>query len=1067
MASPVGEDNWVGFVDSQLREAADLEARVNIVESFRRAVSAEPGSIKVWTAYCEYFWSLYTDCQPGSDAGWPQEEQQLGRDVFTLDAALALWQQAYEAVQYRLADSHELWNRWLSLEMELLARGATEAGIRRITHLFKNRLTVPHATWDATSQMFSTFLSEYNQAAYESEMLAATQNARDAKRLYEMRDRFEMKLKLADKSGDPESSKAAMREYLDWEIRQSKNQRDAVINFQICLGLYSRALTGDLAADEDTWLNFIVILSTAHSELKAGRSRIPANHLPNMLDILQRAVHHVPWSGTVWARYILAAEEAGLSFVDIERIKHAATNNAQLDRDGMMGVLDMYAAWCGYLKRTAMNPNATEEAVDLAEVGLPSALEDVKHWGKRRYGDKYQGDPNFRLEKIFIQFLTEKKDNIDAARNVWEQLSRVELYANSYDFWLHWFLWEMVVFTASKNKARSPTPATVAHGLRVPSYATQVFTRALKVRTLDWPERIMEVYIQHCNDYELADTLREAQDTVYKTRKGVAKRREREAAQAAAAAQAEYAAQLRDQTMADAPDVASEAASPGSKRKREDTPGEGEDKGGKRAKSEVPNGGVDAKRDRENTSVFVAGLPGDVTQTKVRQFFREYGHVNNIEIQRQDDSAVALVEFRTSDDARSALLRDGKPFGEAVVQVTSATDCTLYVTNYPPEADQDYIRNLFKNCGEIHSIRFPSLKYNTMRRFCYLTFRDRASAAAAIKLDGKSLDGGKFKLSAKLSDPGMKQQRHGAQAEARELHVSYVPRNTTDEDIRGLFAKTGKVMSVRIPRDMAGRTKGQAFVVMETKEEAQEAIKALDKVVFENHALKVELSKPLNQKTTATIHGTGSVGSPEVDSPAAGSPASTSAPSNPAPAEISARTIAVLGIPDTMNDARVRAILKPIGSIVKLVLHPQHGGAVVEFADAATAGKAALVVDNLEVDTGKKLRVGTIPELFRTEGETRVDRIDQPAPQGAQAGTKEKKKLSLTELMPPPPTIRRMPLGRAGLKRGLGFIAAKKKDPEGVNGTARTGAGGGKSNADFKKMFLGEGKGEKADERKG
>ncbi len=335
----------------------------------------------------------------------------------------------------------------------------------------------------------------------------------------------------------------------------------------------------------------------------------------------------------------------------------------------------MYAAWCGYLKRTAMNPNATEEAVDLAEVGLPSALEDVKHWGKRRYGDTYQGDPNFRLEKIFIQFLTEKKDNIETARTVWEQLSNIDLYANSYDFWLNWFLWEMVVFTASKNKTRSPTPATLANGLRVPSYATRVFQRALKVRTLDWPERIMEVYIQHCNDYELADTLREAQDTVYKTRKGVAKRREREAAQTAAA-QAAYAAQVQDQAMVDAPDVGVESAtSPGPKRKREESPGAEDDKGGKRAKSEAPNG-VDAKRDRENTSVFVAGLPSDATQTKVRQFFREYGHVNNIDIQKQGDSAVALVEFRMPDDARSALLRDGKSFGENIVQVTSATDCT-------------------------------------------------------------------------------------------------------------------------------------------------------------------------------------------------------------------------------------------------------------------------------------------------------------------------------------------------------------------------------------------------------
>jgi RNA recognition motif-containing protein len=1057
MASPVGEDNWVGFVDSQLREAADLDARVNIVESFRRAVSAEPGSIKVWTAYCEYFWSLHTDCQPGSDAGWSQEEQQLGREVFSLDAALALWQQAYEAVQYRLADSHELWNRWVSLEMELLARCVTETGIRRITQLFKNRLAVPHATWDATSQMFSTFISEYNQAAYESEMQTATHNARDAKRIYDMRDPFEMKLKLAARSGDAEASKAAMLEYLDWEIKLARGKRDAVINFQICLGLFSRALTGELASDEDTWLNFVVFISTARSELKAGHSRIPASLLPNMLDVLQRAVHHVPWSGTVWARYILAAEEAGLNFTDIERIKHAATSSSQLDREGMTGVLEMYAAWCGYLKRTAMNPNATEEAVDIAEVGLPSAIEDVKHWGKRRYGDSYQGDPNFRLEKILIQFLTEKKDDIEAARHAWESLAAIDLYANSYDFWLNWFLWEMVVFTASKSRTRSPTPATLAHGLRVPSYATRVFQRALKVRTLDWPERIMEVFIQHCNDYELADTLREAQDTVYKTRKGVAKRREREAAQAVAA-QAEYAAQYQDRAMADAPDANTDSgASPSSKRKREESPGAEDDKGGKRAKSEAPNG-VETKRDRENTSVFVAGLPSDSTQTKVRQFFREYGHVNQIEIQRLEDSAVALVEFKTPDEARSALLRDGKSFGENTVQVTSATDCTLYVTNYPPEADDAYIRKLFKGCGEIHSIRFPSLKYNTMRRFCYLTFRDRASAAAAIKLDGRPLEGGKFKLSAKLSDPGMRQQRQGAQAEARELHITYLPRQTTDDELRQLFARTGKVVSVRIPRDMAGRAKGSAFVVMESREEAQEAIKTLDKVVFANHALKVELSKPLNQKLTATSHGAGSAGSPEGESPAAAaSPSSAPGSSNPTHAEISARTIAVLGIPDTMNDARVRAILAPIGTIVKLVLHPKHGGAIVEFADAATAGKAALVVDKVEVDGGKKLRVGTVPELFRTEGETRVDRIDKPA---AETQDKEKKKLSAAELMPPPPNIRRMPLGRAGPKRGLGFVAAKK-DKEGINGASGPPAGAGKSNADFKKMFLGAGGGQK------
>ncbi|KAK3317140.1 hypothetical protein B0T19DRAFT_302275 [Cercophora scortea] len=1050
MASPVGEDNWVNYVDHQLREASDLETRVNIVESFHRAVSAEPGSIKVWMSYCEYFWSLYADCQPGSDAGWPLEEQQAGRETFTLDSALNLWQQAYEAVQYRLSDSHELWNRWISLEMELLSRTATEAGIRRITHLFKNRLAVPHATWDNTSQMFSSFLSEYNRNAYETEMTQVTKNAKHAKRLYDLRDPFEMRLNLAAKSHDIEAQKAVMTEYLDWEIRQSRGKKDAVVNLQICLGLFSRALTGIMASDKDTWANYIVLISTSQSDFKAGRYKIPDNILPNILDVLQCAVHHVPWSGAVWARYILAAEEAGLSFTDIERIKHAATNSAELDRDGMTAVLEMYSAWCGYLKRTAMNPNATEEAVDVAEVGLPTALEDVKHWGKRRYGDEYQGDPSFRLEKIYIQFLTEKKEDIEGARGVWEQLSQITLLANNYDFWLSWVLWEMVVFAASKSKMRSPTPATVAQGLRVPSFATRVFIKALKVRTMDWPERILDVYLQHCNDYELAETLREAQDTIYKTRKGVAKRREREAAEA----QAAYAAQAREETMTDAPEV-EEESSPGNKRKRELTAGDQDDSASKRAKSEVD--GAEIKRDREHTSVFVTNLPENVTLTKVRQFFREYGHINNLDMQKREGApAVALIEFRSPEEAQIALLRDGKRFGDhPPIQVTPAIDCTLFVSNYPPEADEEYIRNLFKDCGDIHSVRFPSLKYNTKRRFCYVSFRDRSFAAAATKLDGKFLEGGKYKLQAKFSDPVGRQQRQGAQVEERELHVLNIPRSTTDDDVKGWFSKSGKVVSVRIPRDQKGQSHGTAFVVMETKEEAQDAIRNLDGVVFGNHPIKVELSRPATQKTSATNRG--ATGSPEPTSLATGSPASGHAATREATSDVAARTIAVMGIPDTVNDARVRSLLEPAGSFVKLVTHPIHGGAIVEYPDAAAAGKAAMAIDGMQIAGGKKLRTGTVAEMFRQESEVRIDRIDQP----------KEHLIAAAKRMPPPPMIRRLPVqGRgSGPKRILGFPGAVVKREKETNGqeaaqaTAGAAHGGvvGRSNADFKKMFLGAG----------
>ncbi|CRK42540.1 hypothetical protein BN1708_016930, partial [Verticillium longisporum] len=121
-----------------------------------------------------------------------------------------------------------------------------------------------------------------------------------------------------------------------------------------------------------------------------------------MLDVIRRAVDHCPWSGALWSRYILSAEEARLPFHDIEQIKHKATSHPDLYKNGMTALLDMYAGWCGFLKRTAMDLNASDEAVDIADMGLQAAIEFVDQ-AKNRYGDEYRGDPAFRLERIYIQ----------------------------------------------------------------------------------------------------------------------------------------------------------------------------------------------------------------------------------------------------------------------------------------------------------------------------------------------------------------------------------------------------------------------------------------------------------------------------------------------------------------------------------------------------------------------------------------------------------------------------------------------------------------------------------------
>ncbi|TVY66969.1 putative RNA-binding protein [Fusarium oxysporum f. sp. cubense] len=1063
MVNPVGEENWLAYLEEIVRNASDLEQRVNAVEHYKLAVGSEPGSLRIWLAYCNYFWSLWEATQTPTGHGWSDEERMLGRELFSFGGALDLWQQGYEAIRYRLGDSHLLWDRWISLEMELLAKTRTPEGIKRITHLYRDRLLTPHLTWDETSQNFSTFLSEYNRTAWEESMKDVTTNAQETKRLIAARDPYESALKKAVDAGDVEAQKTAFTTYLEWEMLQSKRSNDnPEIGIDLCRGLYARALTGALATDQNTWYEYIVFLSSSNTDLQAPSS---------LLDVLRRAVQHCPWSGLLWNRYIMCAEEAKRPFAEVESIKHSATSEDQLLKDGMEGMIEMYVAWCGFLKRNAMDASASDEAVDVADVGLIAALEDVSVVGKRLYDKDFQGDPKFRLERIYIQYLTEKKGAVDEARAQWNKLAALQIHADNHDFWFRYYMWEMLIFSsAGAQDNRSPTPSSGGGTYRIPTLATAVLTRAVARRTIDWPEKVLEVYMQHCNDYEMPLPLRKAADRVHKTGKEVKKRREREEQEKAAAYAAYYTA---PETLEKGQGVTSPG---GSKRKRdlEVDPTDGPENNSKRQRNE-PNGvvseqalatqhGQPLKRDRENSTILVSNLPADVDKTKLRQYFKEYGHINNITAlvrEEKTDSSTALIEFKSPEEAQSALLRDGKYFGQSQLTVKLGNDLTVYVANYPPAADQKYIRDLFKDCGEILSIRLPSLKVDARRRFCYVSFRDQEASAKAVKKDGTVLEGG-LKLLAKYSDPSHKKAREGALAEGREIHISNLDRTATEADLKEVFSKYGNVTRVNLPRNLVGKTKGFAFIDFATKEEAEKAVAEMNNTKFKSQILEVALSKESKIKRAATTVVADTARSSPAPSPhdAEGDEAMEDAPdeaqSKPTAADISAKTIALMGLPDTVNDARIRALVEPLGAIVKLTVLPGNGGAKIEFVDAATAGKASLQLNSMDFE-GHKLRTGTMDELRQAKAERTQDRIvygkrDRDRIKGQEQKTKAAGSSSTT-LMPPPTTIRRPVLGKPGPRRGLGFKPSAPKPAQ--NGDSDTSSK--KSNADFKAMFLASG----------
>ncbi|GAB1200198.1 hypothetical protein APSETT444_009565 [Aspergillus pseudonomiae] len=987
----MGEDLWAEWIQDESMLAQTVDERIAVMELCQRSVEEEYGSTKLWSIYGEWVLYLYNSAHgEGGQHQWTEEDRMIGREVFSWQSVLDVWQRGAEATRWRTPDSHLVWDRLLDLQMQDITRNPSQEKIGHVRNLFDIRLQTPHATWDQTFQTFSGFVSTYYNANYETIMAdTAGRYATACKEQYSAREEFEIRLRNAAESGDLTQEWTIFTEYIDWEV--SSNHRNRHSNFELVNAVYQRAVLR-FPTDANMWEDFVMFLIDESMHGNANTTTIST---------LERATRHCPCSGTLWSQYLLSSEREGQSFSKIADIKHKATSTGLLDVAGMEEVLKVHTAWCSYLRRRAFMSDSTDEDLDVAEVGIRSAIESVQELGEKKYGRSYQGDPLFRLERIYIRYLSES-GSWDSARETFKGL--MGRRGNSYEFWLTYYEWELISWS---KFVQGEATVDAARRTPNPSFATAVLKQAIKRTDLDWPEKIMQTYIAHCEDYEDSDELQLAILETRKAMRAITARRERDATQLAA-------------QQAQQPASTEQAAHP-EKRKREEEEANVNGLPTKKARGDEEASAAEAEpaalqRDRENATVVVKNLPHQITEHKVRQFFRHM-------FSGDGNSEVAVIEFNSKDEALVAQTRDQKSLDDSTIEVQIGTCSTLFVTNFPPEADENYIRGLFREYGEIIDVRFPSLKYNTHRRFCYVQFKTSEAAHRATRLDGTTVGKG-LMLTAKISDPSRKQDRHGPIYEGREIHVSNVDFKASEPDLKELFSKYGTVELVRLPRKVDGGSKGFGYVVFSTKEEATAAL-AMDGQEYRLRTLHVKISAPQSTKRSATtiVSHVGKSQSPAAEVNGSKASADADTPSS----ERAARSLGLMNIPDTVNDARIRALVEPYGKLIKIVLRPDHQGAIVEFADVNHAGRASLELEGQEIAPGRKLHVGTVPEMLKQSAENKDDRIPPPSK------PKEKQGAFLQAAGP----IKRpqQPGSRGGRRGGLGV---KRAVPRGEHNGEKT-----------------------------
>jgi RNA recognition motif-containing protein len=1051
----VGEDIWLDWLSDEVALAKSSEERIAVTELFQKAVQDEPSSVALWSAYANWIESSHAACNnlPGADqSGWSEDDKEVCKDLFTQDMLVNVLEQAVPATQWRIDQSHHIWNRYILAVQPSDLNTANRQDLERTQTHFIERLRIPSAGWEDTRQLFWPLMTRLHGDNWEAAMAQVNEIADPAKVQMGLREEHELKLERAINSGDKNEAYNEFTKYLKWEKMRRSKKRGGPYEKELRAALFERALLR-FPTSTEWWLDYVDFVI----------SEKPSSHDPSssVLPLLERATRHCPWSGELWARRILRSDVERKPYHEIEGIKHRATNSGLLDVGGMEELVKVLMEWCSYLRRNAFTSTSSEDDLDTAEVGIMMALEDVQQAGSKVYGADFQGDPLYRLERIQMKFLAEARRSEDA-RNIWRTL--VPHQCKSYEFWNKYYNWELMLWAHHRlsDSHRIETTETAPH------LATAVVEEMLSQRSIDLPESALALYMAHFQQHESVEKLQVAGIEGREYSKRTVTRRTKETEEAAAAA----AQQLEEQVAAFQAPEATEAPTNG-KRKRDETSEDNTSKKSKTKDAAAPadtedpsaSASAQAKRDRENSTITITNLDLNVAELDLRKFFRDCGTVKSVNIVQKpsNNSAVATVEFEDPEDVNSAKVRNGKEINGREVHIQSGSRSTLYVANYPAEYDEATVRKLFEGYGEVVNVRFPSLKYNSRRRFCYVQFLSAEQAQAAEDaMNDKMLDG-QHRLLAKIADPEAKKNRSGAQAEGREVFVKNLDNSVDEEEIKKLFSQFGKVVSMNLLKRANGVRLGNGFVVFSSGDEATKAVEQGNNMPFQGRILNVSFSTPrggdtANDKARKTDIIIKHEATPE---PSAngnhndrrGSDVSMASAPHTAGSEEMAKTvrerkIAILNLPDTVNDTRIRSEMEKHGSIIKIQLRREQDAAIVEFADIKVAFKVRAGVNCSAL--GEKVRTGDVAEIFAKGKKKTTDGSATPAPSPATGfgGLR-------------PAAVSRPGQQRGGRRGGLGFkrggfggvgATTAKSDAAPAENNADS-ASSARSNADFKAMF--------------
>lgn len=682
------------------------------------------------------------------------------------------------------------------------------------------------------------------------------------------------------------------------------------------------------------------------------------------LDEYTQALRVLPGSGTIWARLMRTQTRLWQGAQEVEAAFQDALAKGQVAKAGVTSLASFLLGRCIAEKQMAITDLAQAQSVPVSEVQLDGAMDTfvrVEEVGQRaltlakelsgsprQSSSKAGTDPELRLEK-FISGWCERfgPDTALLANDIWDEVANAQ---------------------RTRSRAQVAAAEYFARTNQIDK-ARHIYKRSSRLVTED-QTRLLEAWVEFEQmfgmvsdlEYALARTKRETQrawEQYYASYQAQTQTQAQDQAQAQDEVQGEV--QGIESTPAhwdeSGRDAGSSSARQGILASSEgqnlssDSPDNAVPTGSKRTADEAAlgapsSGGATttfsakshdapvrilpppkmpdptATPDRENSSVVVSSsVPEPApTSSEVRGLFQGCGTISDMVEPRTLESGhwAGMVVFADRSSVPVALTRDQKritflkdrPTSSAPVQVAVSRDCTLYVTNFPDVYTDSDIRSLFGQMGDVLDVRWPSRRFSSSRRFCYVEMATAQSASHSLSLNGRQLTE-LNRLTVALSDPERRKMRSDANASEREVYVTGLPHRMSTDEVRELFTRQADLLAVRVPRP------GIAFADFRTALDAHKAQAQLDGMSLQGRSLKATKADPSKKHQQLPHGGQG----------------------------FRSRAVHVANLPSAAQEALVQQEferLLGLGTVRKVEYAPGASTAIVELASAQLAGQALL-----------------------------------------------------------------------------------------------------------------------------